>query len=102
MSIEWEKRVNEMVPNGMGNMSNNHTHMHTHTCANTHTHTHTHAHTHMHTTPSKYQCQAGVIVGDGEGTHTPYSFFQCRMLIDTGGSTSLQNCQCSSLAGLKD
>ena len=31
------------------------------------------------------QCQAGVILGDGEGTHTPYSFFQCRILIDTGG-----------------
>ena len=24
-------------------------------------------------------------MGDGEGTHTPYSFFQCRILIDTGG-----------------
>ena len=24
-------------------------------------------------------------MGDREGTHTPYSFFQCRILIDTGG-----------------
>ena len=24
-------------------------------------------------------------MGDGEGTHTPYSFFLCRILIDTGG-----------------
>ena len=37
------------------------------------------------------------------GTEKEHSYFQCRILIDTGGgSTSLQNGQCPSLAGLKD
>ena len=83
-----------MVPNGMGNMSN-HTHMHMHTCANTYTQ------------PQVGPVQTNVSMsswsdygGRRWNTHS-YSYFQCRILIDTGGSTSLQNDQCSSLAGLK-
>ena len=67
-----------MVPNGMGNMSN-HTHMHTYTCANTYTQ------------PQVGPVQTNVSMsswsdygGRRRNTHS-YLYFQCRILIDTGG-----------------
>ena len=91
-----------MVPNGMGNMSN-HTHMHTQTRAKPRTHTHIHTCTQ----PQVGPVQTNVSMsswsdcgGRRRNTHS-YSFFQCRILIDTGGSTSWQNGQCPSLAELK-
>ena len=75
------------------------------TCQTTRTHTYTCMY--ICTQPQVGPVQTNVSMsswsdygGRRKNTHS-CSFFQCRILIDTEGSTSLQNGQCPSLAGLK-